>query len=559
MLDLARATLKRYFGYDDFRGPQTQVVSTILSGRDLLVLMPTGGGKSLCFQVPALVFPHSTIVVSPLVSLMKDQVDNLQRAGVPATFINSTLEAKEIEARTRAVMEGAIKLLYVAPERFDSPAFKAIIAQLRISLLAIDEAHCVSAWGHDFRPSYARLGLLRELTDAPIIALTATATPEVRADIIALLRMRDPEVIAGGFDRENLWWGVTALPDDMAKDRELVRLIRSRRGQPGVAIAYAATRKRVEAVSDYLNARGIRSVAYHAGLTPADRHRLQESFIAGDAGVVVATNAFGMGIDKPDVRLVVHYEYPGSLEAYYQEAGRAGRDRKAAECVVLHAPADQRTHEFLIDQAHPPRETLEPVLRTLQRVATNRIVSGSLDQIARATSNGSTRALDSALSALRRAGAVRYERAGGSDPFLRLIITPERALGMRYTTPSGRAFMSGLLARVDGRMLNRGTTVPWATLRRLGSPEQVSATFANLAALGILEWRPFNRQLEIHLERQEPNWPLLQTQRERELVRLARMRGYLETNDCRRIYVLRYFGDTQSTECAGCDNCDRDR
>jgi len=559
MLDLARATLKRYFGYDDFRGPQTQVVSTILSGRDLLVLMPTGGGKSLCFQVPALVFPHSTIVVSPLVSLMKDQVDNLQRAGVPATFINSTLEAKEIEARTRAVMEGAIKLLYVAPERFDSPAFKAIIAQLRISLLAIDEAHCVSAWGHDFRPSYARLGLLRELTDAPIIALTATATPEVRADIIALLRMRDPEVIAGGFDRENLWWGVTALPDDMAKDRELVRLIRSRRGQPGVAIAYAATRKRVEAVSDYLNARGIRSVAYHAGLTPADRHRLQESFIAGDAGVVVATNAFGMGIDKPDVRLVVHYEYPGSLEAYYQEAGRAGRDRKAAECVVLHAPADQRTHEFLIDQAHPPRETLEPVLRTLQRVATNRIVSGSLDQIARATSNGSTRALDSALSALRRAGAVRYERAGGSDPFLRLIITPERALGMRYTTPSGRAFMSGLLARVDGRMLNRGTTVPWATLRRLGSPEQVSATFANLAALGILEWRPFNRQLEIHLERQEPNWPLLQTQRERELVRLARMRGYLETNDCRRIYVLRYFGDKQSTECAGCDNCDRDR
>ena len=295
MMDKARATLKRYFGYDDFRGPQSQVVSTILSGRDLLVLMPTGGGKSLCFQVPALVFPHSTIVVSPLVSLMKDQVDNLERAGVPATFINSTLAAKEIESRTRAVMDGAIKLLYVAPERFDSPSFKTIIAQLKISLLAIDEAHCVSAWGHDFRPSYARLGHLRELTSAPIIALTATATPEVRSDIIALLRMRDPEVIAGGFDRENLWWGVTALPDDLAKDRELVRLIRARRDQPGVAIAYAATRKRVESVSDYLNARGIRSVAYHAGLTPADRHRLQESFIAGTAGVVVATNAFPLG------------------------------------------------------------------------------------------------------------------------------------------------------------------------------------------------------------------------------------------------------------------------
>jgi ATP-dependent DNA helicase RecQ len=365
VLAAARSALRQYFGYDEFRGAQPDAIRALAAGRDVLVLMPTGGGKSLCFQMPALVMPGLTIVVSPLISLMQDQVDGLARRGIPATFVNSTLAPAEAGRRMAAVLREEIKLLYVAPERFDSQNFRRVLPQLSVSLLAIDEAHCISEWGHDFRPSYLRLGEVRKTLGVPCIALTATATPAVREDIVVHLGLRRPVILARGFDRSNLGWHVIAARDEAHKDRLLVEALRTHRGD-GVACVYAPTRKKVDALADMLNHKGIRAAGYHAGASAEDRHRLQDEFMRGEIPVIVATNAFGMGIDKPDVRLVVHFAMPGTLESYYQEAGRGGRDGRHARCVLLHSFPDRFTHEFLIDQSHPPPQTVRAVWAALR-------------------------------------------------------------------------------------------------------------------------------------------------------------------------------------------------
>jgi ATP-dependent DNA helicase RecQ len=293
-LAAARAALARVFGYPDFRGRQAEAVAAVLHGRDLLVLMPTGGGKSLCFQVPALLLPGLTLVISPLISLMKDQVDGL------------------VQARARA---GELRLLYVAPERMDSSAFQSLLGELKISLLAVDEAHCISQWGHEFRPAYRRLGRLRAQLQCPCVALTATATPPVRGDIMAQLGLREPLVLAGGFDRPNLSWHVLPAPTAAWKDRALVALLKRQR--EGAIVVYAGTRRVVDTLADYCNGCGIPAAAYHAGMPPPERLRLQDAFMGNHVRVIFATTAFGMGVDKPDVRLVVHYTLSSSLEGYY--------------------------------------------------------------------------------------------------------------------------------------------------------------------------------------------------------------------------------------------------
>jgi ATP-dependent DNA helicase RecQ len=363
-LDHGRAILQRYFGYPDFRGGQADAVRAALTGRDVLVLMPTGGGKSLCYQVPALAQDGLTVVVTPLISLMKDQVDALLRAGAPAALLNSTLPRAEAERTLGTARAGVLKLLYVAPERFDSDAFRRELPALGVRMLAVDEAHCVSQWGHDFRPSYLRLGAVREELRVPCVALTATATPAVREDVIRQLRLRDPVTIVRGFDRPNLGWSVIGAADRQAKDELLLRLLRH--STDGVSIAYAPTRKAVDSLTDLMRRSRLDATAYHAGMSARDRETVQNAFMAGDVPVIVATCAFGMGIDKPDVRLVAHYTMSGSLEAYYQEAGRASRDGSRGRCVLLYAPGDRQVHDFMIDQTHPPRELIEEVLRHLR-------------------------------------------------------------------------------------------------------------------------------------------------------------------------------------------------
>ena len=352
MIDLL-STLQRHFGHGSFRTGQEALVRAVLEGRDVLAVMPTGSGKSLGFQLPALMLPGTTLVVSPLISLMKDQVDELDRRGIRAAALHSMLTADARGDALRAARQGEWRLLYVAPERFASDQFIQVLRELPIARFVIDEAHCVSEWGHDFRPDYRRL---RDAAAAcrrgdgrpgrpPVAAFTATATPEVRDDIVDLLGLARPHVIVAGFDRPNIHLGVRPVSGDLEKHRILPGLVGSRR-----ALVYASTRKKAEAAAGTLKAAGIEAAAYHAGLEDAERTRVQEAFASGAMRVVCATNAFGMGIDRPDVDAVIHVDITGSVEAYYQEIGRAGRDGREATATLLWNYADVKTREFLIDR-----------------------------------------------------------------------------------------------------------------------------------------------------------------------------------------------------------------
>lgn len=347
MIEQAKQALKRVYGYDSFRKGQEEIIEGILNGRDTLAILPTGGGKSICYQIPALLLPGTSLVISPLISLMKDQVDALRRVGVAAAFLNSSLGAAEYREVMRGALQGEYKLLYVAPERLDAPMFQSLSEQLVIPMIAIDEAHCVSQWGHDFRPSYRQLaGWIGRMPNRPLVAaFTATATNEVADDICDMLKLRDPGRYVTGFARPNLSLSVVTGAD---KKRFLEKFIADRKDQSG--IVYTATRKEAEDVCAALTRSGIAAGKYHGGLSDTERAETQERFRFDDIRVMVATNAFGMGIDKPNVRYVLHWQMPGDLESYYQEAGRAGRDGEESECVLLFEPADMQVQRFLIEQ-----------------------------------------------------------------------------------------------------------------------------------------------------------------------------------------------------------------
>ena len=342
MLDL----LKRYFGYDRFRPLQEDIISSVLAKRDSLVIMPTGGGKSLCYQLPALRLDGLTLVVSPLIALMKDQVDSLKAIGIKAEFLNSTLNYQEISRVRSEALSGQLKILYVSPERLALEGFKTFLNQLSVSLIAVDEAHCISEWGHDFRPDYRQLGeVRRSMPNVPFIALTATATPRVRDDIVNQLGLNSPKRFVASFNRANLNYEVR--PKRSAFE-QLVELLEQRKGQ--AAIIYCYSRKETEEIAVDLQGYDIAAKPYHAGMDSEARRKTQEGFINGEFPIVTATIAFGMGIDKPDVRLIVHYSLPKSLEGYYQETGRAGRDGLPSDCVLFYSYGDKAKQEFFIDR-----------------------------------------------------------------------------------------------------------------------------------------------------------------------------------------------------------------
>ncbi len=348
-MDKAAELLKKYYGYDSFREGQREIIENIMSHRDVLAIMPTGGGKSLCYQIPSMLMDGTVIVISPLISLMKDQVDTLRQLGIPSAFINSSLPLGELRQIVRDAGNNKYRLLYVAPERLESENFIELLKNIKISMIAVDEAHCVSQWGHDFRPSYLKIRDIRDLSDKnPVVsAFTATATPEVREDIINLIGLTEHYEVVTGFDRENLKFEVVRINK---KFQYVLKYAKEHKGKSG--IIYCLTRKLTDEVCGRLINEGFKAVKYHAGLSDMERRQNQDDFLYDNADIMVATNAFGMGIDKLDIRYVIHYNMPKNIESYYQEAGRAGRDGEPSECILLFSPQDIVMNNFLIDNSY---------------------------------------------------------------------------------------------------------------------------------------------------------------------------------------------------------------
>jgi ATP-dependent DNA helicase RecQ len=447
------AALRRHLGHPAFRPGQEELVRAVLQGRDALGILPTGGGKSVCFQLPAFVLPGMVLVVSPLISLMEDQVARARAAGLAAEVLNSALPEGERRAVLARARGGEVRLLLVSPERLHVPAFRAALPRLPVSLLAVDEAHCISQWGHDFRPWYLRIGDVRPLLPVPVLALTATATPRVRQEMEARLLLREPVRVLGSFDRPNLTWEVAEVRGHGEKMRAIRSLLL--RAREGATIIYASTRKGVEAVRRDLASRGLPALAYHAGLSAPRRTEVQEEFLHGPAPVVAATNAFGMGIDRADVRLVIHYQLPGSLEAYYQEAGRAGRDGAPARCLALFDSRDRKVHDRFVSLSHPREEELQKVHEHLRsRIPLHQGVAVQLADLERELGNPFLERVLPCLRALARCGALALEEREEEARLTLLCATPDlRALSELRAIARGQ--VESVVSYARGRSCRR--------------------------------------------------------------------------------------------------------
>jgi len=555
--------LNEKFHFSDFRKWQGEIIDTLLTRRDVVVVMPTGSGKSLCYQLPALLLDGVTLVVSPLIALMKDQVDGLVENQVPATFINSVLTPSEQGQRLREIQQGRYKLIYIAPERFRNPGFMEGIQSCRVSLFAVDEAHCVSEWGHDFRPDYLRLkGVVEKLGHPPVAALTATATPDVRRDIITQLGLRQPIAFVAGFDRPNLRFQVKQVEGEEDKIGAILGLLK-RGTQRG--IIYAATRKNAETVTRALQSMGYKAGSYHAGMEMESRKFVQDRFMEGTLPVVVATNAFGMGIDKADLRFVVHYDIPGSVEAYYQEVGRAGRDGKPATCLLLFNYADTFTQEFFIDGSYPPRDMIERVYQVLCDIGTDEIEmtqKALAERLGHAKSN--EMAISSCLKILEKAGTIERGSDGEHQARVTLRIEPEE---LRRQVEGKRRYQKEIvdycLDVLDGSkdktlLVDLDVMAEYLNL----ATEQLRRHLSTLHQAGSMEYRPPFRGRGLKILSRVPvsklniNFQEIERRSLFERKKLRKMIDYAYTDQCLRRFILEYFGERNTTNsCDNCSNC----
>ena len=510
----ALTSLREHFGFDNFREGQREVIAAILGGKDAVVVMPTGSGKSLCYQLPALMLAGPTLVVSPLIALMKDQVDALQARQLPATFINSSIPEREQWSRIEAVRRGEFKLVYVAPERFRSQRFLDALRSVKVALFAVDEAHCISTWGHDFRPDYLRLKNVIPLLGKPqTLALTATATPYVRSDIIEQLGLLQPETFVSGFDRPNLTIDVVHTEKEREKVARIKRLAKT---HDGSGIIYASTRKAVEQVAAELRGQALSVSAYHAGMSDSARVKAQEEFMAGRTQMIVATNAFGMGIDKPDIRFVAHYQMPGSIEAYYQEIGRAGRDGLPSACVLLFNYADKNTHDFFIEGSFPTPELVRNIYNALVSTGLKRIELSAAELAKRAGARNEM-AVQSSLYLLERAGHIARSANSENRPGVTQAPPWETGTAVARTAGVSPALSERKPAR-RARDILMLDSVPPAKLR-------VDA--GDVTRRASLERRKLREMIE-----------------------------FCYTGYCYRAHILDYFGDRHhARQCGTCGNC----
>lgn len=558
--------LKKYWGYDQFRPLQEEIIHSVINQKDTLALLPTGGGKSICFQVPGLALKGVCLVVSPLIALMKDQVEQLRKKGIPAQGLYSGMTFKEIQAALDQVVNEEIKFLYLSPERLQTANFKDRLPYMQVGLLAIDEAHCISQWGFDFRPPYRQIKELRELLPGvPLIALTATATPIVREDIVVQLGMQQPAVFVKSFARSNLSYSV--LREERVEDRVLGMLKKI----PGTAIIYVRSRAETQRLASWLQRQGLSAEAYHAGLSPVERDLRQSRWIGSQTRVMVATNAFGMGIDKPDVRLVIHTALPESLEAYYQEAGRAGRDEKKAFAVLLWDQAQAGTLAEKIERAHPSEKTIRQVYQWLSSYFQLAAGSGMmnsfpfhLEQFAK-TFKLKTFEAFAAIKKLEELGFIQLNEAFTVRSRLMFLVNSEETYRYQVSHSKEGLFIKFILRMYGGEAYSQPVQIDEDDMmRRYKVPKaNIIQLLKKLETDGIIEYVPSNEQPMItylsprYLAHELPvNVAYLIERKKDQLEKAQAVIDYASVvHTCRTVLLLRYFGEDNERPCGVCDVC----